>query len=43
MEARRSVLVAHSAERMFDLIEAAEHYPAFLPWCARATVLQRDD
>jgi len=43
MEARRTVLVAHAAERMFDLIEAAEHYPAFLPWCASATVLQRDD
>ena len=43
MEARRSVLVAHPAERMFDLIEAAEHYPAFLPWCASSTVLQRDD
>jgi ribosome-associated toxin RatA of RatAB toxin-antitoxin module len=28
---------------MFDLIEAAEHYPAFLPWCASAVVLQRDD
>ena len=28
---------------MFDLIEAAEHYPAFLPWCAAATVLERDD
>ncbi len=28
---------------MFDLIEAAEHYPDFLPWCAAATVLQRDD
>ncbi|MDZ7590420.1 MAG: type II toxin-antitoxin system RatA family toxin [Rubrivivax sp.] len=43
MEARRSVLVAHPAERMFDLIEAAESYPAFLPWCASAVVLQRDD
>ena len=43
MEARRSVLVAHPAERMFDLIEAAEFYPAFLPWCASAVVLQRDD
>jgi len=43
MEARRSVLVAHPAERMFDLIEAAERYPEFLPWCAAATVLQRDD
>jgi ribosome-associated toxin RatA of RatAB toxin-antitoxin module len=42
MEIRRTVLVPHSAERMFDLIEAAEHYPAFLPWCAEATIVQRD-
>jgi ribosome-associated toxin RatA of RatAB toxin-antitoxin module len=43
MELRRSALVAHPAEAMFDLIEAAEHYPAFLPWCAGATILERDD
>jgi ribosome-associated toxin RatA of RatAB toxin-antitoxin module len=28
---------------MYDLIEGAEHYPEFLPWCAGATVLERDD
>ena len=43
MEVRRSALVAHSAVDMFDLIEGAEHYPAFLPWCAGATILSRDD
>lgn len=42
MEIRRTVLVSHSAERMFDLIEAAEHYPKFLPWCAGATIVTRD-
>jgi ribosome-associated toxin RatA of RatAB toxin-antitoxin module len=42
-EVRKSALVAFPAERMFDMIEAAEHYPAFLPWCANATVLARDD
>ncbi len=42
-EVRKTALVAFPAERMFDLIEAAEHYPAFLPWCAGATVLARDD
>jgi ribosome-associated toxin RatA of RatAB toxin-antitoxin module len=42
-EIRKSALVAHSAERIFDLIEAAEHYPAFLPWCAAATILARDE
>jgi len=42
MEVRKTVLVGHSAERMFDLIEAAEHYPDFLPWCAAATIVERD-
>ncbi len=43
MEVQKSALVGHSAEEMFDLIEAAEHYPAFLPWCAAATILERSD
>lgn len=43
MEVRRSALVGFPAETMFDLIEAAEHYPQFLPWCTAATVLERDD
>jgi ribosome-associated toxin RatA of RatAB toxin-antitoxin module len=43
MIVRKSALVEHSAENMFDLIEAAEDYPAFLPWCASANILSRDD
>ena len=43
MHVRKTVLAAFSAERMFDLIEAAEHYPAFLPWCADAKIVERDD
>jgi ribosome-associated toxin RatA of RatAB toxin-antitoxin module len=43
MEVRKTVLVTHSARQMFDLIEAAEHYPEFLPWCAAATIVERDD
>jgi ribosome-associated toxin RatA of RatAB toxin-antitoxin module len=43
MEVRRSALVGFPAETMFDLIEAAEHYPAFLPWCAGAEVLERSE
>jgi ribosome-associated toxin RatA of RatAB toxin-antitoxin module len=42
MEVRKSMLVGYSAENMFDLIEAVEHYPAFLPWCAAAAVVARD-
>jgi ribosome-associated toxin RatA of RatAB toxin-antitoxin module len=43
MELRRSALVSHAAADMFDLIEAAEHYPQFLPWCAGTTILARDE
>jgi len=43
MDVRKTVLVGHSAERMFDVIEAAERYPDFLPWCAGATIVSRSD
>jgi ribosome-associated toxin RatA of RatAB toxin-antitoxin module len=43
VEVRRSALVAHPAERLFTLIEAAEDYPAFLPWCSGVTILERSD
>lgn len=42
MIVRRSALVDRSAEQLFDLIEAAEHYPAFLPWCRGAEIVMRD-
>lgn len=38
---RKSVLVWHSAEQMFDLVSDVEHYPAFLPWCEYGRVLER--
>ena len=28
---------------MFDLIEQAESYPSFLPWCTSAEILERSD
>jgi ribosome-associated toxin RatA of RatAB toxin-antitoxin module len=43
VEVRRTALVAHPAERLFALIEAAEDYPSFLPWCAGATILERTE
>ena len=43
MELKRSVLVPYSAEDMFDLIEQAEAYPEFLPWCVGAKILERSD
>jgi ribosome-associated toxin RatA of RatAB toxin-antitoxin module len=38
----KSVLIWYSAEEMFDLVTEVEQYPEFLPWCDRATVLERD-
>jgi len=43
LEIRRSVLVPYSAHDMFDLIEQAERYPEFLPWCTSATILERSE
>jgi len=43
VEIRRSVLVPYSAEAMFDLIEQAECYPSFVPWCTSAEILERSD
>jgi ribosome-associated toxin RatA of RatAB toxin-antitoxin module len=43
MIVRKSALVTYPAEQMFDLIERAEDYPAFLPWCAAASILSRDE
>jgi ribosome-associated toxin RatA of RatAB toxin-antitoxin module len=43
VEIKRAVLVPFAAEAMFDLIEQAEHYPEFLPWCVGSTILERSD
>jgi ribosome-associated toxin RatA of RatAB toxin-antitoxin module len=39
----KSVLVGHSAEQMFALVDAVEAYPEFLPWCDAAKVISRDE
>jgi ribosome-associated toxin RatA of RatAB toxin-antitoxin module len=37
----KSVLVAHSAARMYELVNDLESYPDFLPWCSGAEVMSR--
>jgi ribosome-associated toxin RatA of RatAB toxin-antitoxin module len=39
----KSVLVGHSAEQMFALVDAVEAYPEFLPWCDGTKVISRDE
>jgi ribosome-associated toxin RatA of RatAB toxin-antitoxin module len=38
---RKSVIVPHSCATMFELVDRAEDYPRFLPWCPGARVLER--
>lgn len=37
------MLIAYSAGQMFDLVDAVQRYPEFLPWCAAAGVTPVDD
>lgn len=43
MIVRRCALVDLPAAHVFDVIEAAEHYPQFLPWCAAVQIVDRTD
>ena len=38
----KTVLVAHSAEQMFKLVDHVEDYPRFLPWCGGASVAEHE-
>lgn len=40
---RKSVLLWYSPREMFDLVTAVKDYPAFLPWCESAELLQQHD
>lgn len=40
---RKSVLLWYSAPEMYALVTDVEAYPAFLPWCERAELLDRHE
>ena len=39
----KTVLVMHSAEQMYTLVDAVENYPKFLPWCGGVDLLERTE
>ncbi|MDO4434545.1 MAG: type II toxin-antitoxin system RatA family toxin [Alysiella sp.] len=39
----KSVLVLHSAEQMFALVDRVEDYPRFLPWYGRTEIIARTE
>ena len=40
---RRSAIVPHSAQQMYELVADIPSYPEFLPWCGGAHILKRED
>jgi len=39
----RSEIVPYSAAQMYELVDAIEKYPEFLPWCSSAKEHSRDE
>jgi ribosome-associated toxin RatA of RatAB toxin-antitoxin module len=40
---KRSLLVTYTPTQMFELVNAIEQYPEFLPWCKSTTVHSRTE
>ncbi|WP_107855528.1 type II toxin-antitoxin system RatA family toxin [Neisseria weaveri] len=38
----KNVLVLHSAEQMFELVDQVEDYPKFLPWYGKTEIIERN-
>jgi len=39
----KSVLLAYSAQQMYELVAAIEEYPKFLPWCGGVEIRERSE
>lgn len=40
---KRHAIVPYTVQQMFELVNRIEDYPLFLPWCHKATILERKD
>ena len=38
----KNVLVLHSAEQRFELVDRVEDYPEFLPWYSKTEIIERN-
>ena len=41
VKVEKTVLVHHTAEQMFNLVDGVELYQAFLPWCGGVDLIER--
>ena len=42
-QVQKTVLIHHSASRMFALVDDVTRYPEFLPWCGGVDLIKQDD
>lgn len=42
-QVQKSVLINHSASRMFALVDDVTQYPEFLPWCGGVDLIKQDE
>lgn len=40
---KRNALVHYTPRQMFELVDAVEDYPRFLPWCHKSHIIQRTE
>lgn len=40
---KKTVLINHSASRMYALVDDVSSYPQFLPWCGGVDLIQQDE
>ncbi|MES2013106.1 MAG: type II toxin-antitoxin system RatA family toxin [Pseudomonadota bacterium] len=40
---QKTVLITHSANRMFALVDDVTKYPEFLPWCGGVDLIKQDE
>ena len=41
-DVKKNVIVNHSMDKMFNLVDRIEDYPLFLPWCGGSKILERN-
>ena len=42
-QVQKTVLINHSASRMYALVDDVKKYPEFLPWCGGVDLIKRDE
>ena len=42
-QVQKTVLINHSASRMYALVDDVKKYPEFLPWCGGVDLIKQDD